>query len=77
MSKKFYVVTEPRKSRGVYSSWSECEKKVKGISGAKYQKVPTREEGRALLEGKEITLTQGKYVFLDGNYGGGGWDRLR
>ncbi len=43
---KYYVVwsgTQP----GVYASWEECEKQVKGVAGAKYKGFPTRAEADA------------------------------
>lgn len=33
---KFYVVWEGR-TRGIFSSWSECRKQVEGFAGAKYK----------------------------------------
>ncbi len=36
MKKKFYVVWEGRET-GVFESWEECEKQVKGFHGAKYK----------------------------------------
>ncbi len=43
---KYYVVwsgTQP----GVYASWEDCEKQVKGVAGAKYKGFPTRAEADA------------------------------
>lgn len=36
MKKKFYVVWEGR-TKGIYETWEECEKQVKGFQGAKYK----------------------------------------
>ncbi|WP_062049360.1 ribonuclease H [Bacillus sp. JCM 19034] len=41
--KKFYVVWEGRNT-GIFTSWSECEKQVKGYTGARFKSFPTKEE---------------------------------
>lgn len=43
MAKYYYAVKEG-KMPGVYKSWAECEKQVKGYSGAVFKKFPTYEE---------------------------------
>jgi len=40
---KFYVVWNGLET-GVFTSWQECERQVKGIEGAKYKSFSTREE---------------------------------
>lgn len=48
--KKFYVVwkgVEP----GVYSTWTECERQVKGFEGAMFKSFPTIEEAQAAYAG--------------------------
>lgn len=35
---------------GVYDSWEECEKQVKGFPGAKYKGYPNREFAEAALQ---------------------------
>ncbi len=40
---KFYVVWVGRQ-KGIYATWSECEKQVKGFSGAKFKSFKSREE---------------------------------
>ena len=40
---KVYVVTAPDEIRGIYPTWPECEAKVKGVRGARYQAVASRE----------------------------------
>jgi ribonuclease HI len=45
---KFYTVWKGRRT-GVFSSWEECEKQVKGFFGAQFKAFDTMEEaGRAL-----------------------------
>ncbi|MFB5663321.1 ribonuclease H [Alteribacillus sp. HJP-4] len=41
--KKYYVVWEG-KLPGIYSSWKECEKQVKGFPGARFRSFPTLAE---------------------------------
>lgn len=44
-----YIVPKTRES-GVTSSWAECEKKVKGVQGARFMGFKTKEEAEAWLE---------------------------
>jgi ribonuclease HI len=46
----YYVVWKGRK-KGVFASWSECEKQVKGFVGAEYKGFETLEEARAAIGG--------------------------
>jgi ribonuclease HI len=68
---KVYVVTAPDNIRGIYSTWSECEAKVKGVRGARYQAVASRELAEAMLRGDGTALTPGLWAFVDGNHLGG------
>lgn len=36
---------------GIYLSWSECERQIKGFKGAKFQKFDTREEASNFVNG--------------------------
>lgn len=67
----YYVITQPESIKGIYDTWDECESKVDGVSGAKYQKVHDFKEANALLEGGGIVLEPGLHVFTDGNHHGG------
>jgi len=49
LKKKFYSVAAGRKP-GIYESWSETEKQVKGFPGAKFKGFPSKEEAKAWLE---------------------------
>lgn len=60
-----YLVLEPLDIRGIYATWPECEAKVKGVAGAKFQKVATLEAAEALLNGEIPTMTDGTYAFID------------
>ncbi len=66
-----YLVLEPLEHRGIYATWPECEAKVKGVGGAKFQKVATLEQAEALLNGDVPTMGDGTYAFIDGNHLGG------
>jgi len=68
---KVYVVTAPESVRGIYATWPECEAKVKGVRGAKYQSVASRELAEAMLRGEGTALTPGLWAFVDGNHLGG------
>ncbi len=46
----FYAVAAGR-SVGIYNSWAECEKQVKGFKGAKYKKFSTLAEAGAFAFG--------------------------
>ncbi len=47
--KKYYAYLIPRGGQGIANSWSECEKIVSGIVGARYKGFETREEAEAWL----------------------------
>lgn len=70
-SKKFYVVTQPESIRGIYDNWPACDAAVSGVSGARYQSVPSYSEAEAILRGELVTLPVGVYAFIDGNHLGG------
>ena len=68
---KVYVVTEPPEIRGIYRTWPECEAKVKGVRGARFQSVANEEKAEAMLRGEGTALTPGLWAFVDGNHLGG------
>jgi len=45
---KYYVVWKGRK-RGIFTSWSECERQVKGYEGAEYKAFASAAEARTAL----------------------------
>jgi len=45
---RYYVVWKGRK-RGVFSSWTECERQVKGFQGAAYKAFETAAEAKTAL----------------------------
>lgn len=49
MSKKYYAVKNGY-TTGIFETWTECEKQVKGFSGAEYKSFKTKEEAKSYLE---------------------------
>jgi len=47
---KYYTVWKGNK-RGVYESWSECQKQIKDFNGALYKSFPTLEMATSALKG--------------------------
>jgi ribonuclease HI len=45
---KFYAVAKGNKP-GIYTTWSECQKQVKGFSGAIYKSFQTKQEAQDLI----------------------------
>lgn len=45
MAQKYYAVRKGRQL-GIYTDWSECEKQIKGFSGAEYKSFLTQEEAQ-------------------------------
>lgn len=56
MAKKFYAVRNGRVP-GVYMTWADCEKQVKGFGGAIYKSFPTEAEARAFVENSGLSLS--------------------
>jgi ribonuclease HI len=72
---------------GVFKSWRETERSVKGVSGAKFKKFPTREEAEyyaktgcfqenekrqtAELQLPAKESIEGIHIFTDGSFSGG------
>lgn len=53
MAKYFYAVRIGN-APGVYNTWSECEREVKGFKGAQYKKFKTYEEALSFVENKTV-----------------------
>lgn len=71
MSKKYYAVKRGR-SKGVFYTWSECYKQVKGIRGALYKSFKSEEEAFQYVIGDFITVSEKDddryYAYVDGSY---------
>ena len=57
MSKKYYAVKRGR-SKGVFYTWSECYKQIKGIRGALYKSFKTEEEAFRYVVGDFVTVSE-------------------
>lgn len=55
MSKYFYAVRVGN-APGVYNTWSECEREVRGFKGAKFKKFKTHAEALSFVEDKETSM---------------------
>ncbi|MDK2786695.1 MAG: ribonuclease H-related protein, partial [Thermotoga sp.] len=70
--KKYYAVRKGRVP-GIYESWEEAEKQVKGFPGAEYKSFEKIEYAKAYLEGKdECTCPkldeETMIAYVDGSY---------
>lgn len=54
---KYYAVKNGRKT-GIYNSWGECEKQVKGFKGAKYKSFINKEDAYEYLGEKPQVLSE-------------------
>ena len=66
---KYYAVKNGRET-GVFPSWSECEKQVKGFKGAVYKSFSTLEEANDFLDDKKTQKNDkhGLIAYVDGSY---------
>lgn len=53
-NKSSYYVVWSGKQPGIYTSWDECEKQVKGVEGAKYKGFKTKEEAEEAFLGSPL-----------------------
>lgn len=51
--KKWYVVWEGQ-NPGIYATWAECERQIKGYSGARYKSFKTRAEAQEAFAGESM-----------------------
>lgn len=73
--KKFYAVKVGRNT-GIFETWSDCEKQVKGFSGAIYKSFTSKDEAKIFLdETNNILINQHENsndtklsVYVDGSY---------
>ncbi|MCD8108786.1 MAG: RNase H1/viroplasmin domain-containing protein [Clostridiales bacterium] len=56
MKKKFYAVKKGRKT-GIFLSWAECERQVKGFPKAEYKSFTVREDAENYLYKKKHVVT--------------------
>lgn len=55
MAKKFYAVKAGR-TPGIYETWIDCEKQVKGFGGAIYKSFPTKSEAQAFIGDEGMSI---------------------
>ena len=65
MKIKYYAVKKGVQP-GIYTSWEECEKQVKGYSEAEYQRFYSLADAEEFLG--TSTLLYGLHIFVDGCY---------
>lgn len=66
---KYYVVRKGL-APGIYTTWSECEKQVKGFSGAEYKSFGSKSDAENYLgtNTQPKNETYGATAYVDGNY---------
>lgn len=71
MSKKYYAVKRGH-NIGIFHTWPECYKQIKGIRGALYKSFKTKEEALQFIVGDLITTSEKDddryYAYVDGSY---------
>ena len=55
----YYYAVKIGENPGIYSSWAECEKQVKGYPNAQFKKWKTREEAEAYINGSGTSKPYG------------------
>ncbi len=80
---KYYAVKQGRET-GIFKTWDECQKQVKGFSGALFKSFPTKEEAEKYLKTEKSPIEdkskiifneeipQGNVAYTDGAYEKGG-----
>lgn len=82
MAKKYYGVRQGHHI-GIFDNWTDCQKSIKGYSGAEYKGFMTREEAIAYVTGDQakfnhpvpvhsekenMLTTDNDYAFVDGSF---------
>lgn len=67
----FYAVKKGRET-GIFSTWGECEKQVKGFKGAKYKKFKSEAQAKKYLgetnKKPVVDINKGYVFYVDGSY---------
>lgn len=66
MKKKYYAVRKGAKV-GIFDNWAECEKQVKGFSGAEYKSFSTKEEAKNYIRGVKENINDDPIENLKSN----------
>ncbi|MCD7892339.1 MAG: ribonuclease H family protein [Erysipelotrichaceae bacterium] len=64
---KYYAVKKGRQI-GIFSSWEECEKQIKGYSGASYKSFSSLNQAKDFLDDEKIVSVSGLIAYVDGSY---------
>lgn len=65
---KYYAVKKGY-TTGIFETWTECEKQVKGFSGAVYKSFKTKEEALEFLKDKKVKRNHfGLIAYVDGSF---------
>lgn len=68
MANKYYAVKNGR-NVGIYTTWPECEKQVKGFSGAVYKSFSSEEDAQNFICPVAYKkLEYGINIYVDGSY---------
>lgn len=68
---KFYAIKVGKKT-GIFTTWEETSRLVKGYPGAKYKSFPTKAEAQNYLEAPKVTDDFSGYsAFVDGSFNKG------
>jgi len=70
MPAKYYAVRKGYK-QGIFRSWPECQKQIKGFSGAEYKSFMTQAEAEAFLGDVKAVASsdyQGLVAYVDGSF---------
>lgn len=76
MATKYYAVKIGR-NPGVYTSWIDCEKQVKGVKGAIYKSFKSEEEAFQFINKKETVISEiekdedSLIAYIDGSFSSG------
>ncbi|WP_240375812.1 ribonuclease H [Bacillus piscicola] len=65
--KKWYVVWTGRKP-GIYNSWSECEKQVKGFPNASFRSFTSEEDAKKAFQGKLTSKKATQHIGPEDSY---------
>lgn len=64
---KFYAVKNGRQC-GIFTSYSECEKQVKGYSGSLFKSFNSQEEATSYLKEDSYNSSYDLYAYVDGSF---------
>ena len=63
----YYYAVKNGKNPGIYSTWAECEKQVKGFPNAQFKKWKTKDEAEAYIRAEKISTGSASAKNLSGS----------